>query len=264
MKYIDIHSHLNFDQYDDDRSDVIQEMKENDISTITVGTDLTTSRESIELAADHEHIWATVGIHPTDAVDELPEMEFRQLVKEGEPVAIGECGFDYYRTSHRSDIHKLQQRKVFEMQIEAAIEHDLPLMLHCRPQEGTMDAYQDTLEVLESYNGDHGEDLRGNVHFFVGNDRIARRFLNLGFTLSFTGIVTFVRSFDDVIQSTPQDMIMVETDAPFAAPEPHRGERNSPLYIDSITKQVAEIRDENKSELRAAIYENARRIFDLA
>ena len=117
------------------------------------------------------------------------------------------------------------------------------LMLHCRPSEKSMDAYIDTLAVLSSYAKTHGERLRGNVHFFVGNTEIAKQFLNLGFTLSFTGVVTFTHDYDEVIRLAPLDMIMSETDAPFVAPLSHRGKRSEPTYVTEVVEHIAKIRN---------------------
>ena len=163
---------------------------------------------------------------------------------------------------------KIRQKKIFRDQIEFALEHDLPLMLHCRPSEATMDSYLDVLEILEGYeakarSSKKNRSPRGDVHFFVGNVEIAQRFLTLGFTLSFTGVITFTSDYDEVIRSIPLDMILSETDSPFVSPVPYRGVRNEPAYVVEVVKQIAHIRGEEYEKVREALVLNAKRMFDL-
>lgn len=251
-RYFDIHSHLNFSQFDEDRDEVIGEMREERIGTICVGTDLETSKESVELADSHSHIYATVGVHPTDWKKGFKEEEFSALLGE-RVVGIGECGLDYYR----DDLHKSEQMEIFEKHISFAQEKHLPLMLHGRPSKGTMDAYEDMLDMLE------GKDLSGHVHFFAGNVDIARRFLDFGFTIGFDGPITFTHEYDEVINFIPLDMLCAETDAPFASPEPFRGRRNSPLYVPYIVEKISKVRKGDIEEVRSALVENALRAFKI-
>lgn len=250
--YFDIHSHLNFSQFDEDRDGIVKKMQAESIGTICVGTNLETSKESVKLAREHDHIFATIGIHPTDWEEEFNEGEFGNLLGDG-VVGIGECGLDYFR----DDSHKSEQKKLFESQIAFAVTHDLPLMLHGRPRAGSMDAYEDMLEVLE------GNDVSGHVHFFAGTIDIARRFLDLGFTIGFDGPITFAREYDEVIRFIPLDMICAETDAPFAAPLPFRGKRNSPLYVPHVIDAIAKIREGDRNEVREATVRNALRVFKI-
>ncbi|MEX0934805.1 MAG: TatD family hydrolase [Candidatus Paceibacterota bacterium] len=252
FKHFDIHSHLNFSQFDDEREDIIEQMRGEGIGTICVGTGLQTSKESIALAQEHEHIFATVGVHPTDWEEGFDENIFTPLLGE-RVVGVGECGLDYYR----DDSHKKEQKELFEAQIAFAQQHSLPLMLHGRPKAGSMDAYEDMLEILE------GNEVRGHVHFFAGNIDIAKQFVDRGFTIGFDGPITFTQEYDEVIRYIPLDMLCVETDAPFAAPEPYRGRRNSPLYVKHVLERVAEVRSESYEEIREATVENALRVFDI-
>ncbi len=260
FKYIDIHSHLNFSQFDEDRDAVIAEMKEKGIATITVGTDLKTSQEAVELASRNPHLFATIGIHPThDGI--FDEKEFEKLLgQKGSPergrrvVAVGECGLDYFRPP----IDKDAQKKLFVEQIKFAAKHNLPLMLHCRGSEGTMDAYEEALDILKEY-----PEIRGNFHFFAGTLSVAKTALAQGHTLSFDGPITFTDEYNDVIKFIPEDMIMAETDAPFAAPVPHRGKRNSPLYVEHVARHLAEIREEDPEAFRGVLIKNAERVFGL-
>lgn len=282
--YIDIHSHLYFPDFDADREEEIAKLKQNKIATITVGTDLQSSKKAIELSQKHDNLFATVGQHPGDVTndtvfDERLETLFPSIPPERNEgskekakatiVAIGECGLDYYRippqrsggNGEKALATIAIQKKIFQRHIDLAIEKDLPLMLHVRPQKGTQDAYEDALEILESQAKTFGSKLHGNVHFFVGDLDILKRFLDIGFTVSFTGVVTFARDYDALVRYVPLDMVMSETDAPFVAPMPYRGKRNSPLYVPEVVKKIAEIRKENFEVVKIALRDNALRYF---
>lgn len=262
LRYFDIHSHLNFPDFDADRDEIIARMREEGIATITVGTDLESSRDAVALARVHPNLFATIGVHPThDAL--FDEDVFAELARDTHVVAVGECGLDYYRGESQEAEIKEKQKTLFEKQIVFALAHDLPLMLHCRPSPKSMDAYLDALTILSSYSSRHASALRGNVHFFAGTTDIARRFLDIGFTMSFDGPVTFTHDYDDVIRFLPKEMIMAETDAPFAAPEPHRGGRNEPAYVVLITEHLAAVRGENSEVFREQCVQNAVRVFGL-
>jgi len=294
MKYVDIHCHLDFPDYDKDRENVLARMRENEIGAITIGADLESSKRAVEIAEKNENIWATIGIHPeaspltppqrgggvkesTD-LSSFPSPEqgesgvglLEGLVKNPKVVAIGECGLDYFRI--KSEEEKINQKKLFESQIQFALKHNKPLMIHCR------DAYDDTLEILKNY-----PKTRGNIHFFAGDTEIAKKFLDLGFTLSFTGVITFppprragtndparnaslssasvAGGYDEVIKYIPQNSIMSETDAPFVAPVPYRGKRNEPAFVIEVIKKLAEIRGENVEDLNHAIISNFKKMF---
>jgi TatD DNase family protein len=261
LRRIDIHSQLQFPQFDEDREAIIAEMAEEGTATITVGTDAKTSKEAVALAEKHPHLFATIGIHPTDADDDFDATEFASLITP-KVVAAGECGLDYLRGMREDGQgdgrYKDRQRKIFIQQIEFAKAHGLPLMLHCRPSKGTMDAYEDALGILTGY-----PDVSGDFHFFVGDLATAKRALDAGFSVSFDGPITFTSDYDEVIRSIPEDRIMAETDAPFAAPMPHRGKRNSPLFIRYIIARMAEIRGVTEEHMNGVILANARRVFRL-
>ncbi len=256
MQYrlFDIHSHLNFPQFDADREEIIARMRTDGIGTITIGTSLETSRQAIALARQHEHVFATIGIHPTDTeVFDAPA--FVELVADPNVVAIGECGLDYYRD--QSSETKAHQRNVFQQQLVFAREHNLPVMIHGRPSAGSMDAYEDTIALLKEY------EVKGNVHFFVGTTAIAQQFLDLGFTLSFDGPITFTHDYDDVVRYVPADALMAETDSPFAAPAPFRGKRADPTMVQYVAERIAEIRGVEQEEMKRQLTENALTAFAL-
>ena len=249
-KYFDIHSHLNFSDYEKDFDEVINRLKETETHTITIGTDLETSKSAVALAEKYDGIYACIGIHPVDNPSRNFEKEkFEELVQNPKVVAIGECGLDFYHADKATDYER--QKKLFLEQVDFALAHNKPLMIHAR------DAYVELLEILESLKKMHGEKLRGNVHFFAGNVEIAKRFFGIGFTVSFTGVITFTHDYDEVIKQAPLNMIMSETDAPYVAPTPYRGKRNEPSYVSEVVKRIAELRGEDEETVRATLVNNA-------
>lgn len=265
MKYIDIHCHLDFPDYGDEIPDVLERMRENEVGAITIGCDLESSKRAVRIAEESEKtgnkIWACIGVHPADNHTEIwNEEEFEKLVQSKKVVAVGECGLDFFRLPKEKDKaieEKERQTKIFRHQIDFALKHDLPLMLHCR------NAYNEVLDILEVYKKEVGEKLRGNSHFFAGNLVQAKRFLEIGFTMSFTGVVTFTHDYDDVIKFVPIESIMSETDAPFVAPVPYRGKRNEPAYVIEVVKKLAELKGLVMDEMAAQMGENARKLFGL-
>ena len=275
-KYIDIHCHVNFKVFDEDRDAVIKRALENDTWVINVGTQIDTSKKAIEMANKYkEGVYAIIGLHPihtgasfhdekelgeggaefTSRGEKFNKDIYRELLKDPKVVAIGECGLDYYHMNEES-IEK--QEKTFIEQIELANEFNKPLMLHIRnnPKDRTHDAYLDSLELLKKHSK-----VKGDVHFFAGNTDVAKAFIDFGFTLSFTGVITFTDAYDKVIKNTPLDMIMSETDAPYVAPAPYRGKRNEPVYVKEIVKKIAQIKDLSEEEVAVAIIANAKRVF---
>ncbi len=257
-EYIDIHSHLNFENFDTDRDEVIARLKSENIWTITVGTSIEDSKSAIALAEKHDHLFATVGIHPTHEWTEAEFIELDQLASHKKVVAIGECGLDFFRAPNDEETKK-HQGLAFARHIEIALKHDKPLMIHCR------NAYEECISVLKAFKTDHklGERLRGNMHFFAGNLDVAKKLLDIGFTLSFAGPITFARDYDEVIKHAPLGSIMSETDSPFATAAPYRGKRGEPTYVKEIVRKIAEIRGEDLETVKKALVLNAQRAFGL-
>lgn len=285
-KYIDIHSHVNFQAFDADRGEVIKRALDGETIVINVGTQADTSRQAVALAEQYENgVYAIVGLHPihtgasyhdekelgeggkefTSRGEVFDKEVYREFLKNPKVVGIGECGLDYFRMDEES-IEK--QKSAFVAQIELANEFGKPLMLHIRnnpkkvhpadgtPQEGNLNAYFDALELLKQH-----AKVKGDVHFFAGGLAEAKAFLDFGFTLSFTGVITFTTDYDEVIKHTPLDMIMTETDSPYVTPVPHRGKRNEPVYVREVTKKIAEIKNLPENEVAEAILANAKRVF---
>ena len=263
IKYIDIHSHLGFEDYGQDLKEVIKRMEESGVSTITTGTDIESSREAVKIANENENIFACIGAHPNDKKDFVfNESDFEELVKNPKVVAIGECGLDYFRMTGDVEAERIRQQKEFIKQIEFSIKYNKPLMLHIR------DAYEEAYEILRKYEGK----ARGNMHFFAGSLEWAKKFIDLGFTISFTGVITFPIKNDacpadlvrrEIIKNIPLDKIHAETDAPYVAPIPYRGKRNEPAYVVEVVKKIAEIRGEDFEKVRLQLLENVKRAFDM-
>jgi len=261
-KYFDIHSHVSFPEFDHDRESVLERMRKSGVWTITVGVDWKSSQKAVLMATEREGFFATIGQHPADNRKEVFNInDYKKLITHPKVVAVGECGLQYFRVKKDLEEEKKRQKELFEKHIELALLGDKPLMLHCRPSEGSVDAYEDVLDILTSNFQLPTSKLRGNVHFFVGTISVAKRFLELGFSFSFTGVITFARDYDEVIKYIPLDSIMSETDSPFVAPEPYRGMRNEPVYVIEVVKKIAEIRNENFEKVRAQLVENALRVF---
>ena len=254
-KFFDIHSHLNFPDYEKDFEEVITRLRETRTHTIVVGTDYESSKKAVELADKYEEIYACIGVHPVDDPQKVWEEEkFENLVRHPKVVAIGECGLDFFHADKAQDYER--QKELFLAQVNFALKHDKPIMIHAR------NSYQEIIHILEQL-GNPTSKLRGNVHFFAGDWEIAQRFLNIGFTFSFTGVITFTRDYDEVIKKAPLNMIMSETDAPFVAPAPYRGKRNEPSYVQGVVKKIAEIRGEDFEIVRAQLVKNVYRMFNL-
>ncbi len=277
-KYIDIHSHVNFKAFDEDRDEVIKRAFDSDTWVINVGTQIDTSRKAVEMANQYEEgVYAIIGLHPihtgasyhdekelgeggvefTSRGESFDKDAYRELLKDKKVVAIGECGLDYFRCTEET-IEK--QKKAFIDQIELANEFNKPLMLHLRHSvdDNKRNVYHDALNILKLH-----AKVKGDVHFFAGDIDDAKAFVEFGFTLSFTGVITFTKDYDEVIRNTPLDMIMSETDAPYVSPVPYRGNRNEPSYIREVVKKIAEIKGLLEAEVAKAIIQNAKRVFDI-
>lgn len=269
---IDAHCHIQFPAYDSDRDAVIARARGIGVKVIAVGTQLQTSRDAVSLAKEYPgEVWATAGFHPghvaadwyfdrkeqrTAEQEQFDPKAFRALAHAPEVVAIGECGLDYYRS--KTEEVRSKQEEVFHEQAEIAREMKKPLMLHCRPSKGTDDAYGDLLVLLKSYVL-----LPRILHFYVGSPVVTRTLLNAGFYFTFGGVITFSRDYDDGIRLIPLDRILLETDAPYAAPEPYRGKRNEPGYVVHVAEQLAQLKGTDAAHVVARTTETAHTLFKL-
>lgn len=267
--YIDAHCHIQFDQYAEDQTELIERMRDEDIAGIVVGVDRESSGKAIALSAKYEHLYASVGLHPNRADELFETAAFRQLAEHPKVVAIGECGLDYFRPIEVNEEVKKAQKELFQKQIMLAVGLDKPLIVHARPSsakatEGrpSYDAYWDLIEILEEAKIKHSN-LRGDIHFFVGGIAEAHALIALGFTISFTAVITFARDYDEVIRAVPLASILSETDAPYVAPEGRRGKRNDPLAVVDVAQKIAKIRGEDPEIVREALVMNAEKLFRL-
>lgn len=276
-KFIDVHSHLQFTAYDEDRGLVLERAKESQTWMINVGTKYSTSKGAVDLAEKNEGVFAIVGLHPihTSASfhdkDEIGEEgepfksqgedfdleKFEELVAHPKVVGVGECGLDFFRIEGDREDYIEKQTRIFEMQIDLAVKHDKPLMIHCR------NAYPEVLKILSAKKEIYGEKLRGNFHFFAGSLEDAAQIFDLGFNISFTGVITFAKQYEELVRFAPLERIFSETDCPYVTPVPHRGERNEPMYVSEVVKKIAEIREEDFEEVRGKLVENAVKFFGL-
>lgn len=262
-KYIDAHCHIQFEQYAKDDAEIIERMREESVVGIVVGVDLDSSKKATALAEKHEHLFASVGLHPNHNATERYDISYyRTLAESSKVVAIGECGLDFFRPAEVTDEVKEKQKELFKEHIELATALDKPLIIHARPSKGTMDAYHELIEILKEAKVAH-PNLRGDIHFFVGGVSEAEAFIALDFTISFTAVITFARDYDEVVRAVPLTSILSETDAPYVAPASRRGARNDPLAVIDVALKIADIRGEDPDTVRAALLANARRIFSL-
>jgi TatD DNase family protein len=267
FKYVDAHCHIQFEQYEEDDSMLIEQMRNDGVAVVVVGVDYESSKKAVELAMKHEHLYASVGLHPNRTeLEPFHIWNFQELAKSSKVVAIGECGLDYYRLPTNkpacsAEATKEKQKEILQKHIELAVEIDRPLIIHARPSKGTMDAYTDLIEILEEAKATHGEAVRGDIHFFVGGIIEAKALIALGFTISFTAVITFARDYDDIIKAVSLTSILSETDSPYVAPISRRGQRNDPLAVIDVVTKIAEIRGEPLEHVRKILLDNSRRMF---
>lgn len=250
-QYFDVHAHVQFDAYDADRDEVISRSLAEGVHMMNIGTDAETSRKAIELAEKYDGLYAAVALHPTDTPNEVfdPAL-YEQLASHPKVRAIGECGLDYFRLEEAGTAEK--QKAIFIQHIELANKLGKPLMCHIR------NAYKDAADILR----EHAK-VKGDIHFFAGTWEEAQLFLDLGFTLSFTGVLTFTKDYDEVVHNVPLNMILAETDCPFVTPAPYRGKRNEPLHVREVYKAIARIKGLDEDMVRVQLVENAQRVFGL-
>ncbi len=254
---IDSHAHLDFDDFNSDRDEVLARARAAGVlGVVNVGFDLTSSRNSLDLAREHEgFVFAAAGFHPHDAknMDESAYEELKWLCAEWDIRAIGETGLDYYKEYSPRDV----QLRAFEQQIELAGYFEKPLIIHSRQ------AFEDTMKVLKGYRKSFP--LRGVFHCFGGDVGAAHEVLELGFLIGVGGPVTFrnARRIVEVVRYVPLESILLETDAPFLAPHPHRGRRNEPAYIPLIAERIAELKRTSFEEVDRQTSLAATRLFGL-
>ncbi len=253
MTIFDTHAHYDDPRFKDDLDELLTELPQKDVcNVINIGCDVETSKLCLDIAEKYDYCYAAVGVHPQDSgkaqdgdIDRL-----RELAKHPKAVAIGEIGLDYYYDFAPHDV----QIEWFKKQLALAKELDMPVIIHERS------AVADCLEVIRNTEG-----VRGVFHCYSGSWETAKELLKRGYYLSFTGVLTFknARRAVEVVQNMPLDRLMVETDAPYMAPEPHRGKRCDSSMIKHVLEKIAELRDITPEEAGKITAANARRFFGI-
>lgn len=257
--FIDTHVHLDFPEYKAEIGQVLGRAKDAGVGKfINVGVDLETSKKSLELARHYKEIYATVGLHPHSAkeLDLETRPQLMTYAAHKKIVAVGEIGLDYYYLKRSSQFshcpNREEQMFCFEQMLDLALELRLPVIVHSR------EADADLIAMLKSYAGS----LRGVVHCFAGDYEFARKILDLGFLISFTGNITFKNStIAPVIEKIPLGSIMIETDSPLLAPEPNRGKRNEPMNVVLVAEKIAEIKKITLEEVEISTTKKATSFF---
>ncbi len=293
-KIIDTHTHVNFNSFKDDSREVIERALKNSVWLVNVGSQASTSRRAVEMAQNYqEGVYAAVGLHPSHLEnteinllkegedinyetkkEDFDENFYLKLAENKKVVAIGECGLDYYQNQkseikNQNDNEKFKikelQKEVFIRHIELAKKIKKPLIIHCR------DAHDDLIKILNSNpfhlpTGGGGQILNspaGVMHFFTGSYEQAKQYIDLGFYISFSGVITFVSEYEELVRKLPLDKILIETDAPYVAPVPYRGKKNEPSYVIEIAKKMAEIKGVSFEDICRQTTENAKVVFGL-
>jgi len=262
--FVDSHAHLETEQFEADREQVIARAREAGIETILAigsGTGPGSLDCAIRLAEQHDFIYATIGIHPHEAklARDADFEEMAQLATRPKVIAWGEIGLDYFYDHSPRDI----QQQVFLKQLQLAQLVKLPIVIHCRPSNGSEDAWEDCLKLLDEHWVPSG--LGGVLHCFTGAWDHAKRALDMGFMISFAGNVTFPKAqqIRDAAKEVPLDRMLIETDSPFLAPVPYRGKRNEPLFVKEAARQIGEIRGQSMEDIGFQTANNFYRFFSL-
>lgn len=281
---IDTHAHVNFNDFKNDAKEVIKRALDENVWMINVGAERKTSERAVNMAEEYdEGVYAAVGLHPSHLVEQ--DVEYKEsgelikykskpeefdcnfyfnLAKNKKVVGIGECGLDYSRTSDEKSREK--QKEVFIKHLELAKEVNKPIIIHCR------DAHDDLLKIL--LNRQPATSMwqvdGGVMHFFTGTLEQAKKYIELGFYISFSGVITFplrkgetASAYDEIIKNIPSERILLETDCPYVAPVPHRGKRNEPAYVKYMAHKIAELKGVSFREMAEQTTRNARRLFGI-
>lgn len=284
MKFIDTHTHINLNAFRDDGEEAIERALAAGVAIVNVGTQTDTSRQAVKLLEQFpENVYAAVGLHPVHTYGHHYEDEeevkfktreegfdyelYKELANNPRVVGIGECGLDYYRLPQDRDPLEIKQlqRAAFGVQIKLARELDKALCIHCRPSDGTMDAYEDIIEILRPIKQEQ-PDFRFEIHCYTGDLATAQKFVELGAYIGINGIITFDKTgrSESVVKGVPLENIILETDAPYLTPLPHRGERNEPSYLPFIAEKIAEWKGETPETVAEATTANAKKLFAIA
>lgn len=281
MHLFDTHAHINFSAYKHDADKVIRSSLDKNVWMILVGSEFKTSQRALEYANKYKSgVYAAVGLHPIHTEEGLAEDEsqdysikkkgedfnyenYEKLAKFEKVVAIGEIGLDYYHIDKNNLVNaKLKQKEIFIQQLSLARNLKLPVIIHCRQ------AHDDMIEILKEFrskNKDmfYSDQPWGVMHCFSGDEDLAWQYFSLGLLISFTGLITFSKQWDELIRKVPFEKIMIETDCPYMTPEPFRGERNEPMLVKYIAERIAEIKNLSTEKIAEITTNNAKNLFNV-
>jgi len=261
--FIDSHAHLDVPNYDADRVEVIDRAREAGVEMMLeiCGSDVAKGSLDIglKLAEDYPFIYAAVGLHPHEAslFDDALEQKLLSMSDHEKVIGWGEIGLDYHYDHSPRDT----QRRVFRSQLELALERRLPVIIHTREAE------DDTIQILrESWAEAGGAEIGGIIHCFTGTQKLADATIDMGFHISFSGVLTFknARELRDVARAVPADRLLVETDCPYLAPLPYRGKRNEPAFVRETAAKLAELKSLSLEEIARVTSGNFKRLFNVA
>lgn len=279
---IDTHAHINFSDFKEDADEVIRRALDNDTGMVLVGADYKTSTRALNYANKYQKgVYAAVGLHPVHLAsghlsnsgdegnydfsirsEEFYYDNYEKLAKFEKVVAIGEIGLDYYHLPANEDHKTVKERQqaILLQQLLLARQLDLPVIIHCRQ------AHDDLLTLLQEFRKVYASLIPsdrpwGVLHCFSGDEDLAWKYFNLGLIISFTGLITFSKTWDSLIRKVPIDRIMIETDSPYMTPEPYRGQRNEPVLVQYVAQRIAEIKNMKVERVAEITTETARKFF---
>lgn len=255
MKIFDTHAHYDDAAFEEDREQLLFDMHRDGVERmVNIGCSMNSSRGIIEMVKKYDFLYGTVGIHPDDVYDlaEQDLVELEELACNDKIVAIGEIGLDY----HYDEIDKEKQKQWFIKQLALAKQKNLPVVIHSR------DAAKDTLDIIKC---EHAQTTGGVIHCFSYGVEMAREYLNMGYFIGVGGVVTFKngKKLKEVVEYTPIERIVLETDAPYLAPVPYRGKRNCSLYLQYVANEIAGIKNIPVEEVYEKTYENALNLYQM-
>ena len=246
----DTHAHLNFNAYKEDSLEVLQRSLDNGVWMINVGSQYSTSKRAVEMAEKYENgAYAAIGLHPIHLEIEAFDYEkYKELAKSRKVVAVGEAGLDY---KPEYVLSKEKQKSVLSQQLKLAEELNLPVIFHCRM------AHDDLIKILS----ENGSRTGGVIHCFTGTWKQAEKYLGMGLCLGFNGII-FKLNLDEIIEKTPLDRILIETDCPYLTPPQEQG-RNEPVYVKHVVEKIAKIKKSSFEEIAEVTTKNAKKLFKI-
>ena len=255
MGLIDSHCHLYYEPYSLDLKKCIDDCKDDNVNLLlSIGVDYQTSFENIKIAENFKEVYCTIGLHPNNVKEKSAELNkiFNLVYTSNKIIGVGECGIDLFRSKNNLN----EQIKVFEMQIEFAIDKKLPLIIHSR------DSHDQIIKVINNYKNSN---FKFVMHCFSGSVSYAKKYLDLGGYISFSGILTFKNATElhNTCKEVPLDKILVETDSPYLSPHPFRGKTNHPKNTVFVAKKLAEIKNQNFDEVSKITTDNFCKLFNI-